>query len=131
MPGAQDAIQILADSGYKVFVLTNQSGIARGYYSDAEFRDLTEWALSELPVTAVLYCPHGPHSQCTCRKPAIGLVVRALVSFGLDASQSFLIGDKISDMECASSAGLRGCLYSGTNLEIFIEDLLGTSRKSC
>ena len=105
---------ILQNLGYKLIIITNQSGIGRGYYSNSDYKKLTIRYLSELRkhkiiIDAVYHCPHDPtkfdkYSFCNCRKPNPGMIIEAIRSFNIDPKKSIIIGDKISDIQ----AGLRG-----------------------
>ena len=130
--GALEAIKWCNDNGYLVIVVTNQSGIARGYYSEDCFHRLTDWVnegLHEIGahIDATYFCPHHPEVQgeygieCTCRKPADGLIRRAIDEWNIDPDASLLIGDKEIDLEAAESAGIRGLLFQGENLLEFVQ----------
>ena len=118
LPGAIAGMQQLVRSGFALIVVTNQSGIARGYYGAAAFEDLTCWMQRELaqvgaPVLAVYHCPHHPEGVvpdlakvCSCRKPAPGMLLRARDEHGIDMGHSILIGDKESDITAAHAAGV-------------------------
>ncbi|MCV2354051.1 D-glycero-beta-D-manno-heptose 1,7-bisphosphate 7-phosphatase [Paucibacter sp. B2R-40] len=118
VPGAIDAMRLLHQAGYALVVVTNQSGIARGKYSEAEFLRLSErmsefLLAQQVPLAAVEYCPHLPDGQvpeyrrdCDCRKPAPGMILRAARRLQLDLDASVLFGDKPSDIEAAQAAGL-------------------------
>jgi D-glycero-D-manno-heptose 1,7-bisphosphate phosphatase len=118
VPGAIDAMRRLHQAGYALVVVTNQSGIARGKYSEADFLALTaqmkDYLLArQVPLAAVEFCPHLPDGQlaqyrqnCDCRKPAPGMILRAARNLQLDLSLSVLFGDKPSDIEAAHAAGL-------------------------
>lgn len=126
---------------YLVIVVTNQAGIARGYYTEAQFKTYMAWVEREMEargaaLDAVYYCPHHPTAGtgayrriCECRKPAPGMLLRAQREHGLDLSASILIGDKVSDIEAASSAGvgvplLLGPQQTNSNLQTaFITDV--------
>lgn len=104
--------------GYLIFVVTNQAGIARNIYSEAEFKVLTEYMLERfisegIHITKVYYCPHHPDftGPCTCRKPRPGLFFKAAEEFGLDLGASVIIGDKESDMQAGRNAGIGSCLF--------------------
>lgn len=99
--------------GYKIFIVTNQAGLARGFYTVDDFFILTEWMISEflkngIKITKVYFCPHHPDitGHCNCRKPNIGLIKQAEMEFDLDLSTSILIGDKISDIIAGKNAGV-------------------------
>jgi D-glycero-D-manno-heptose 1,7-bisphosphate phosphatase len=114
--------------GYTLLVVTNQSGIARGYYSEAEFLDLSEWMIRqfaerEIRIARVYYCPYHPtHGigkykvDSPDRKPNPGLLLRAQVEFNLDLQSSALIGDKFSDIEAANAAGVSTKILLPTNM---------------
>lgn len=136
MPGAKEAVKFLNDSGYLVFVVTNQSGVARGYYTEKQVNDLHRWMNAELSrrgarIDAFYYCPHHPREGtgiykkiCTCRKPAPGLLLKASREWPADKRKSFLIGDKESDLQAAAGAGIKGYLFSGGNLLAFVKNIL-------
>lgn len=119
VPGAIEGMQLLKDMGYALVIVTNQSGLARGFYTEAEYSALTEALRQHLErhgvkLDGVYYCPHHPKGtvhalavDCDCRKPAPGMLVRAARELGLSLPESILIGDKPSDIEAARSAGLR------------------------
>lgn len=123
MPGAIEGMRRLHTAGYALVIVTNQSGIARGYYSQAQYQQLTDTLRTELarqgvPVEGVYHCPHHPSGSvtglnidCDCRKPAPGLILRAARELGLSLPDSLLIGDKPSDIEAARAAGI-GRAYS-------------------
>ncbi len=118
VPGAVDAMRQLHSAGYSLVVVTNQSGIARGYYTEADFQQLTTQMCADLaaqgcPITAVYHCPHLPNAtvpelrhDCDCRKPGPGMIVRACAQWQLDPATSVMVGDKASDIEAARAAGV-------------------------
>lgn len=122
---AREAIRYLNDRHYRVIVVTNQSGIARGYYGERDLDLLHEWVQSDLGtigahVDAFYHCPHGPEDGCDCRKPLPGMLERAIRDFGIDPAQSLMVGDRDSDMQAARAAGVRGYLYPGGDLCAFV-----------
>lgn len=131
-PGAQEAIRQLKALGYLVFVVTNQSGVARGYYTEADVTALHAWMNVELAkvgahIDRFYYCPHlaaatveNYRLDCHCRKPMPGMIVQAFGEWEVDRERSFLVGDKTSDVEAAEAAGIRGMLFTGGNLNDFI-----------
>jgi len=123
IPGVPEAIRLLNDLGFLVIVLTNQSGIARGYYSIdlvRQIHDLLPQTLKKeanATIDAILFCPHHPQGsvpeytmECECRKPKTGLIKQACMDFEIDLTQSFVIGDMASDMELANQAGVKGIM---------------------
>lgn len=109
-----EQLQILKQRGYLLIVITNQSGVGRGYYghSDVFAAHRTIQALlakaTGVQLDAFYYCPHTPSDACACRKPETQLLLQAMRDFCVDASQSYLVGDKDSDLECAQRGGVRG-----------------------
>lgn len=100
--------------GYKIFVVTNQSGIARGYYSEDDFLKLTDYMVKEflkknIKISKVYFCPHQPDisGSCNCRKPEAGMLLLAQKEFNLDLENSVLVGDKERDVESGLKAGLK------------------------
>jgi len=123
-PGALAGVQRLHDAGYVLIVITNQSGVARGYFPEAALAPLEQHlrALLGVPLTGFYYCPHHPDGTvpdyaiaCACRKPEPGLLLRAAVAHGLDLSRSWLIGDILNDIEAAHRAGCRAVLIDNGN----------------
>ncbi len=120
-PGAVEAIRLLNRSGYLVIVVTNQSGVARGYYTEEDVVKLHSH-IDELlqsggaRVDAWYYCPHhpaggGPYNQeCDCRKPFPGMLRQAAADHGIDLSRSWMVGDKSADMDAGLSAGCKPVL---------------------
>ncbi len=125
-PGAREAICWCNAHGYAVVVVTNQSGIGRGFYGAQDVEILHEFVQRELAevggqVDAFYYCPHLPEDNCACRKPLPGMILSALRDLDLDASKSFLIGDRESDIQASEAAEVRGILYSGGSLLDFVQ----------
>ena len=99
--------------GYKIIVVTNQSGIARGYYTTENFDTLSRWMSNEfykrdILIDAIYYCPHHPEitGECSCRKPKPGMLLDAQKDFNIDLKNSIIIGDKERDIEAGLNAGL-------------------------
>lgn len=118
--GALGACARLAARGFALVVVTNQSGIGRGMYTEADFFRLTDWMRAQFdaagaPLAAVYHCPHRPDAACDCRKPAPGMLLRAARELKLDLSRSVLFGDKGSDLQAAASAGVPHRVLLGTD----------------
>jgi D-glycero-D-manno-heptose 1,7-bisphosphate phosphatase len=122
IPGAPQAIRLLNDAGFLVIVVTNQSGVARGYYDESAVRCLHRHLDAELArfgaaIDGYYLCPHHPEygtgnqrKLCGCRKPQAGMLLRAANDFSLDLASSYLIGDKLVDVEAGLNAGCRPIL---------------------
>ena len=122
IPGAAQAIRLLKEAGFRVIVVTNQSGIARGYYDEAAVNRLHSYMDGELisigaSIDAYYFCPHHPEyssddngKTCGCRKPLAGMLLKAAADFSLDLSTSFIIGDKLADVQAGLNAGCRPIL---------------------
>jgi D-glycero-D-manno-heptose 1,7-bisphosphate phosphatase len=109
-PGVLEALRRLKSGGFKIVVITNQSGIGRGLFTLDQYRAVEAEVLRQLGdglVDATYYCPDAPEQYSECRKPAPGMVVKATRDHQIDLSRSFLIGDKEIDVECARNAGVR------------------------
>ena len=119
LPGVPDALRALQDAGYLLIVVSNQSGIGRGYYSESDV-DLLNQAIAEyldstagVTLSGFYHCPHHPTEaegeflrQCDCRKPAPGMIRQAVLDHGVDLKTSLLVGDKDSDIEAGRAAGV-------------------------
>lgn len=108
--GAADALRRLKKAGFKIIVITNQSGIGRGFFTEKEYREVEAEVSRQLGnglIDATYFCPDVPGEPSKCRKPAPGMVFQAASEHDVDLSRSFLIGDKEIDAECAHNAGLR------------------------
>lgn len=121
MPRVMEAL-INIPKDYIKIILTNQAGIGRGYYTKEQYFELTSWMLNQFKdksiiIDRVYFCPHSPEQGCACRKPKIGLVEQAVRDFGIDLSQSWMIGDKETDIEMGKSAGCKTILIPSVKLE--------------
>lgn len=127
LPGAMQAMARLQQAGYALVVVTNQSGIGRGYYTQADFEALTAHMRTELQaegisLAGVYFCPHHPDAalaeyrqHCDCRKPQPGMMLRAARELGLDLPASCLFGDKPGDIAAGRAAGVGRCMLIGDN----------------
>jgi D-glycero-D-manno-heptose 1,7-bisphosphate phosphatase len=114
-PFAPTAIRLLNDAKMPVIVVSNQSGVARGYFPESLVHTVHELMNQQLAaagahVDAIYYCPHSSDDACGCRKPQAGLLERAAREHGIDLGRSFVVGDRYVDVELAHRAGCRGVL---------------------
>ena len=113
MEGFLDFFSACKKGGFIALVVTNQSGINRGFYTERDFKILSDFIQEQLrkktgfAFDKIYHCPHLPSENCICRKPKIGMIQNALKDFPIDLEQSFLIGDNESDIECAINAGIK------------------------
>ena len=151
--GVFTACRNFLEKGFRLIVITNQAGIARGYYDEAQFESLNEWMLARfategVEISGVYYCPHHPDkgvgdylTSCQCRKPAPGMLQKAAKEHDIDLKNSFLIGDRCSDIDAGYAAGLQHCYMVKTGKpmgecsplsadDIFV-DLLAVSNHIC
>ncbi len=117
--GIVELLQLFTKHGYLLFIVTNQSGIGRGYYSENDFSTLTEWMIKEfknnhITIEEVYHCPHIPKDECHCRKPQTGMIEKALKTYNIDLSKSWMIGDKQSDIDLAHNAHIGSTIAIGS-----------------
>ena len=136
LEGAKAAVKELNDRGYLVFVVTNQAGVAYGYYDEDAVESLHRWMAEDLAadgahIDGFYYCPHHPAGKhpayaivCECRKPKPGLLLAAMRDWNIDSGRSLLIGDKESDTKAAEAAGVRALLWRGGNLHQAVVEFL-------
>ena len=139
LPGTAEAIRLLNDHGYLVIIVSNQSGVARGYFPIDLVNEVHDHMKVQLEkdnarVDGIFFCPHYPKGKlpeysraCECRKPKTGLIKMACEDFDIDMADSYVIGDRCTDMELARNAGLKGILvktgYGLGDLEYVFPDL--------
>ena len=128
--------------GYKIIVITNQSGISRGYYSHSDYQKVTQWMLDQfkdknIEILDIFYCPHGPDSTCDCRKPNPGMFLQAKAKHNTDMTVSWMIGDKERDIIAANKAGINNTIMlktdhklnqSSSNAKIIVDSILQTKQ---
>jgi D,D-heptose 1,7-bisphosphate phosphatase len=136
IPGAPEAIRRLNELGYRVVVVTNQAGVAHGYYREEDIHSLHAWMQDQLAakgafIDAFYYSPYHPEGRIEKyrqahfdRKPEPGMILRAIADLHIDREGSFLIGDKETDIEAARRAGIRGLLFTCGNLAEFLDNSL-------
>jgi D-glycero-D-manno-heptose 1,7-bisphosphate phosphatase len=136
MPNAAKAIRRLNEAGYFVFLFTNQSGIAHGFFSEDELGVLHTWMRAELATNGahiddVRYCPHHPDGSVAgyledhhWRKPSPGMILDLMQHWPVQHEGSFVIGDRATDIEAAQAAGLPGFLFAGGDLDAFVAGIL-------
>jgi D-glycero-D-manno-heptose 1,7-bisphosphate phosphatase len=111
--GIFDLCSEYSDLGYLIIVITNQAGIAKGYYTESDYNVLTTWMIEQFKnqgviISKVYHCPHHPDitGPCDCRKPNPGMLIKAIKEFDLNISECVLIGDKESDLQAGRNAGI-------------------------
>jgi D-glycero-D-manno-heptose 1,7-bisphosphate phosphatase len=136
MPNAAKAIRRLNDAGYWVFLFTNQSGVARGFFTEDELRMLHDWMRAELAtqgahIDDIRYCPHHPDGSVAgyledhhWRKPGPGMILDLMKHWPVRHEGSFVIGDRMSDIEAATAADLPGFLFAGGDLDAFVANVM-------
>jgi len=136
MPGAREAIRAATDAGWHVFVVTNQSGVARGLYAETAVAALHGWMIDEVrhaggTIDDIRYCPFHPDAVVPAyrrtsdwRKPAPGMLLDLMRAWELDAPRCVLVGDQPTDMSAAAAAGIEGRLFPGGNLADFVWPIL-------
>jgi D-glycero-D-manno-heptose 1,7-bisphosphate phosphatase len=134
--GATAAVRRANRAGYRVFVVTNQSGVARGYFTEDDVAALHAWLTDRFAeegarLDAIRYCPHLPDGRvaayakaCDCRKPAPGLFRELIAAYGVDPASSLMVGDSERDLEAARAAGIPAYLFDGGDLDAFVAPLL-------
>lgn len=138
-PGAAAGLRLLCDNGYLLVVVTNQSGIGRGYYGLADFAAVTrhmegELAAAGVHIAHVAFCPHLPDAGCSCRKPRPGMILDSAARLGIDPALSVMIGDSSSDIAAGRAAGVGRCYLVGAhppaamNADGMFPDLLACAR---
>ncbi|MBS2212884.1 HAD family hydrolase [Carboxylicivirga mesophila] len=122
--GIIEGLKLLQNAGYKLFVITNQGGIAKGEYTEDDVEMVHGHFLqlmfdNDIRITDIYYCPHHDSVEpCDCRKPQPGMIIQAIEEHQIDKSQSYLIGDSERDIEAGKAAGLKQCFLIDKNSSI-------------
>ena len=119
--GIFETLQHFLSLNYQLFIVTNQSGIGRGYYSEDDFEKLTSWMLKEftikgIQITKVYHCPHSPNDECKCRKPKTAMFDKAKKEFDIDMKNSWMIGDKSSDIQAGFNANISNTIFVNNSI---------------
>lgn len=110
LPGALEALVRLAKTDYLIIIITNQSGVGRGYFTEERLKEINTKMCCEIEkaggrIDAIYYCPHRPEEKCTCRKPATGMIEDAKRDYNINITASFMVGDATRDVQLAINAG--------------------------
>jgi len=116
--GVFECLKHFVDKGYKLIIVTNQSGIGRGYYTQSAFEELTSFMLKEfskqgIEIEKVYFCPAAPEENSPNRKPKPGMLLQGQKEFSIDMAASWMIGDKKSDIQAGNNAGISQTIYIG------------------
>ncbi len=131
LPGAPEAVKQLNDAGFVTVVITNQSGVRRGFFTEEALGLIHARLLEEVEsaggrISGIYFCPHTPDDACDCRKPAPGMLRKAAEEHGIDFERSYFVGDRPEDIACGASVGARTILVLSGKLSEF-----DASRFSC
>ena len=142
LDGVFETCQYLISLNYKIIIITNQSGIARGYYTENDFEIITNWMLAQFQnngvnILDVFHCPHSPSSNCDCRKPKPGMFIVAKNKHNVDMLKSWMIGDSERDIRAANLAGIKNTILvrsghkineSNSNAMFFLDSINKTNQ---
>lgn len=115
--GIFDLLKFCKERGYLLLVVTNQSGIGRGFYTLEDFKKLSSYMQSQVQARlgfkfdSIYFCPHSPDEECECRKPKSAMIEQAKKDYNVNLDESFIIGDKITDMQAGQEGGIRHKLF--------------------
>lgn len=133
LPGVFEALKLIQKKGYLLIIISNQSGIGRGFYTEKDFEVLTDWMLKKLKLEGIIingiyYCPHHPNASkqkykinCRCRKPGIAMFEKAIEDFNIELEKSYVVGDKFRDCKICMQSKCKGFLI-GENEKIDLID---------
>ena len=128
LPGIFNGLQFLQNAGYSLIQVSNQSGIGRGYFTEEDYFAVTKRLndllnINGITFTGYYYCPHAPNVNCKCRKPKPYLAQKAAIDFDIDLKNSYMVGDKPSDIEFGKNFGAKGCFYSVEELVKYLKEI--------
>lgn len=135
LPRVIDALKILQDAGFCLVIVTNQSGIARGFYGEEDLMQLHNWMTETLlkhgiAISSIYYCPHHPEAtigkyrkNCKCRKPEIGMYLKGVSDFNISLEESYVIGDKLRDCAICEMTECKGFLIENNEKPEVIEEV--------
>jgi len=128
IPGSIEALRALRAADYRLVVITNQSGIGRGLFSEADYLELQAYMRLRLEQAGVVldsiqYCPHAPDADCDCRKPRPGMLLRAIRELEIDPAPSVLIGDRAADIEAGRAASVGRCFLVRSGKQLSDSDV--------
>lgn len=135
LPRVIDGLKLLQEAGFLLVIITNQSGIGRGYYKEEDFKKLNDWMINTLKehgvnIAHVYYCPHLPNASindyrldCDCRKPKLGMFLQAVNDYNLEFGNCYAIGDKLRDCEVCKSTDCQGFLIGNNEKAEVISDV--------
>ncbi|MBU1668279.1 HAD family hydrolase [bacterium] len=135
--GIFELLKLFLKYDYQLFIVTNQSGIGRGYYTQNDFEVLTAWMIGEfkkhnIEIQSVHHCNHAPETKCYCRKPETGMIDEILAEHSIDLQRSWMIGDKQSDIDLAHNAKISHTIAIGkreiTNATLSFKTILECKR---
>jgi D-glycero-D-manno-heptose 1,7-bisphosphate phosphatase len=132
LEGVKEAVKLLTDAGYKLFVVTNQGGVGLGYLSHEHLQNIHDYMVRELETAGgriyeVSCCTHKPHEGCTCRKPEPGMIIGLSERYNLDLSASYMIGDREPDIEAGRKAGCKTILIADESSPLYQADYVFAS----
>jgi len=124
--GVFEACQYFKSLGYQIIIVTNQSGISRGYFSEKDFQIISDWMIDQfqannINILDIFHCPHAPKYKCDCRKPEPGMFILAKNKYNIDMNKSWMIGDSERDITAANLAGIQNTILvrSGHKIDEF------------
>ena len=140
--GVYETCRYLINLDYKIIIITNQSGIARGYFTENDFQIVTNWMIAEfkkndVSILDIFHCPHLPDSNCKCRKPRPGMLLEAKYKHNIDMQNSWLIGDKENDIIAANKSGITNTILvksghqineTNSNAKYILESVIQSSK---